>query len=64
MNMLKFRNIGIARAFCAFFSLFLFATAIAQEATQSSDSDDELVIEEIIVTAQKRERRRKTCPYP
>jgi len=58
----KFRNIGIARALCVFFSLFLFATALPQEAIPSSDSDDELVIEEIIVMAQKRERAAQDVP--
>ena len=45
-----------ARALCVFSSLLPFATAQAQESTASQASDDALVIEEIIVTAQKRER--------
>ena len=53
---LNFSNSGFARALCVFFSLLPFATAQSQLAAAPQASDDELVIEEIIVTAQKRER--------
>ena len=51
-----------ARALCAFFSLLPFATVQAQESTASQASDDALVIEEIIVTAQKREQAAQDVP--
>ena len=51
-----------ARALCVFSSLLPFAAAQAQESTASQASDDALVIEEIIVTAQKRERAAHDVP--
>ena len=51
-----------ARALCVFSSLLPFATAQAQESTLSQANDDALVIEEIIVTAQKRERAAQKVP--
>lgn len=49
-------NLAVVYALFVFFSLFPFATAQPQEATPSPASDTDLVIEEIIVTAQKREQ--------
>ena len=53
---IKCWNLVVVYALSMFFGVLPFATAQPQEATLSSDSDDELVIEEIIVTAQKREQ--------
>ena len=61
-GLLNFCNSGFARALCVFFSLFPFATAQPQESTPSAVSDDALVIEEIIVTAQKREKAAHDVP--
>ncbi len=59
---LNFCNSVFARALWVFFSLLPFATAQSQLAAPSQASDDELVIEEIIVTAQKRERAAQEVP--
>ncbi|MCH9026608.1 MAG: TonB-dependent receptor [Proteobacteria bacterium] len=53
---IKCWNLVVVYALSMFFGVLPFATAQPQEATLSSDSDDELVIEEIVVTAQKREQ--------
>jgi len=61
-GLLNFRNSVMASALCVFFSLLPFATAQSQLASLSQASDDEIVIEEIIVTAQKRERAAQDVP--
>ncbi len=61
-GLLHFRNSVLASALCVFFSLLPFATAQSQLASPSQTSDDEIVIEEIIVTAQKRERAAQDVP--
>ncbi|MCH7508995.1 MAG: TonB-dependent receptor [Proteobacteria bacterium] len=55
-------NSVITRTLFVIVSLLPFATAHPQETTPSGASDDELVIEEIIVTAQKRERAAQDVP--
>ncbi|MCH7822979.1 MAG: TonB-dependent receptor [Proteobacteria bacterium] len=51
-----------ARTLCVFFNLLPFAMAQVQESAPSQLSDGALVIEEIIVTAQKRERAAQDVP--
>ncbi len=59
---LNFSHSGFARALCVFFSLLSFASAHPQETTPSRTSDDQPVIEEIIVTALKREKAAQDVP--
>ena len=58
----NFCTLKVARSLCAFLSLLPFAAAQSQSSAPSQASDDEFVIEEIIVTAQKRERAAQEVP--
>ena len=59
---IKYGILGVVYALGAFFSLLPIATAQPQEAAPSSDSDNYPFIEEIIVTAQKREKAAQDVP--